>query len=345
MNWFFGKIANQKYKIYRLIKIVIKTMYRICRYSYRKIIGSLLTKHIQLDTRELFYQENRNGFNRYDIIIRYLAIENYYEKNNFGFKLYEKMQDARGNKKGYGIESLVRFKELVKSYERSGYKKTSEIELNKDLCLHDGSHRMALALYNKLEKISCKIRPYSIPVEYGIDWFLENDFTSNEISMMQSKYMELKNQLMVPFILILWPDVQKYFDEILKKIAFLEDVSFYKDYLYDDLSFEKIVKHIYAADSIAEWKIDKKLEYMKHNEQKIIRLIFLQIETPNFRIRENGSQTISVRGEAIKRIIRNAYKNKIENYYDDIIIHSGDNYYQNSFILNLFNLDIKKPNA
>jgi hypothetical protein len=53
-------------------------------------------KHIKCDVRELFFQQQRgNKFNRYDIVVRYLAIENYYKINDFGFNLYNKMQINR----------------------------------------------------------------------------------------------------------------------------------------------------------------------------------------------------------------------------------------------------------
>ena len=41
-------------------------------------------------------------------------------------------------------------------------------------------------------------------------------------------------------------------------------------------------------------------------------------------------------GEELKRIIRNCYKDKIENYFSDIIFHTADNAVQSRFIYRLF---------
>ena len=95
----------------------------------------------------MFFQEvSSEGFNRYDMIVRLLAIENYYGKNEYGFNLYRKMQAAR-----IGIDSVepavFRFRKLIESYENNGYDSSSEIELDSCLHLYDGSHRMAMALY------------------------------------------------------------------------------------------------------------------------------------------------------------------------------------------------------
>jgi hypothetical protein len=57
-------------------------------------------------------------------------------------------------------------------------------------------------------------------------------------------------------------------------------------------------------------------------------------------LKSGNNHSLSIRGEQIKRIIRNAYKNKIDNYHHDIIIHIGDNYYQNYFIKKLFSLNV-----
>jgi hypothetical protein len=289
----------------------------------------LYTREIQVNVYELFFQENKPEFNRYDEIVRYLAIENYYNKNNFGFELYRKMQNARIGQ-GSDNEYVENFKVLIKSFDKKGYNDNSKIELDKYLSLVDGSHRMALAFYHKINIISCYIRPVYIPIEYTIEWFIENDFSIDEINIIKNKYREIYDSVISPFICILWPPVQKYFDEITNKIALLEKIIDYRDYHYDDSEFERIIKRVYASDDIEAWKVELKL--------KKIRVISLHIETPQFRLKSNNN-TLSIRGEQIKRIIRNAYKSKVENYYFDIIIHIGDNYYQNNYIRKLFYTD------
>lgn len=296
--------------------------------------------HHTYDARELFFQEHSpSGFNRYDMIVRLLAIENYYGKNDYGFEMYRKMQEARH---AIGWEGAVdRFRALIKSYEENGYDDASEILLDKNLHLWDGSHRLALAFYYKKFQISCAVDPVTHIVYYGIDWFIEHDFTIDEISRIQAKYEQLKREIQVPFICTLWAPVADYFDEITAKLKLICPVVSVKDYSYDEYSYAQVVRKVYAVDDIEPWKIEKKLEYMRKNvstERWPVRVVQLQLDTPDFRRKSVNDNLLSRTCEDIKRIIRNCYKGKMPQYFHDIICHIGDNYYQNDFIHKLFNV-------
>ena len=74
----------------------------------------------------ILHEMKENGFNRYDIIVRLLAVEEYYKKNNYGFLMYEQMQEIRFKQKPYIREALekrgkLRFCELIDSIEKNGY--------------------------------------------------------------------------------------------------------------------------------------------------------------------------------------------------------------------------------
>jgi hypothetical protein len=287
----------------------------------------------------LLFQQNKNErFNRFDIIVRYLAIEHYYGGNNFGLELYEKMQSLR-RKQEWVKPDIFRFKKLIESYE-DGYDNSSKIELDRNLNLIDGSHRMALALYHNIFTISCIVRPCSADIFYGIEWFVEHDFTVDEINIVLNKYKEIRDKIMEPFACTLWPPVQEYFDEIVEKLSLLVDIVKYEDYVFDNYTFNAITRGIYSIDDIEKWKIDKKIEKMNNTRLKKIRMILVNVEKPNFRLKALNNNTISITGENIKKIIRNAYKDKINDYFYDIIMHIGDNYRHNIFIRKLFNISV-----
>jgi len=105
-------------------------------------------KYATVNIRDLFLCQfsNESIFNRFDIIVRYLAIENYYGKNDFGFKMYSKMQSKRLNNENSECES--NFRELIKSYEENGYMVDSYIECDNEFKLFDGSHRLSLNIYH-----------------------------------------------------------------------------------------------------------------------------------------------------------------------------------------------------
>ncbi|WP_455664379.1 hypothetical protein [Phocaeicola sp.] len=299
------------------------------------VYDRLFFKSISCDVREIFFQENGLEFNRYDIIVRYLAIKNYYGKNTFGVALYKKMQEARINKE-WGEKSIEQFFRLIESYEYKGYDASSQIELDKTLRLMDGSHRCALALYHKKYIMSCKVHPFGANIYYGINWFIEKGFALSEIEILKSTYQELRDSFLVPFSVILWPPVQNYFDDIIACLQHVGKVVEYKDYLYDDYTFAAMARGIYAVDDIAGWKIEKKINAMSSSSPKKIRVALLKLEHPDFRLKSTTNTTLSVTCEKIKKMIRNCYRGNIDGYMHDIIIHIGDNYYQNEYIERLF---------
>ena len=154
-----------------------------------RLWNGLWAKTITIGVGELFYLQHTNDyFLRYDAIVRLLAIENYYQLNNFGFDLYKRMQCAR-----LGIEDsnqyVVRFKALIKSYECEGYKKTSKILLDNDYSIIDGSHRFAMALFYKQSSIAAKVFKNSKRTFYGLDWFKQNGFNEEECLIIEKKYL------------------------------------------------------------------------------------------------------------------------------------------------------------
>lgn len=325
----------------RIFIRIINISRRVLNFLERKIskptVPALREKQIAINVYEVFFQENNCSYNRLDIIVRYLAIENYYNKNIIGFNLYDKMQAARMGQ-GWAQSSSSIFKELIRSYEESGYNEDSKLLLDKNLKIIDGSHRMALALYHGIETYKAIVQDISTDTYYGNEWFIENGFSSHEIKCITDKYRELHDRALKPFLCTLWPPVQEFFDEITSLIGINYKIRSYQDYDFDEITFNAIVKGVYAVDDIQAWKIQKKIQSMEFVLEKKVRVLEIDFEQPMFRLKDLNQQTLSVQGEKLKKIIRNAYKEKIDNYFHDIIIHVGDNYWQNKHISLLFNI-------
>ncbi len=322
-------------RISNVMKSVIKKVLGMIKRTLMMAVFYIHKSHLGMRTDEVFVQQNCVGdlFNRMDIVVRYLAIECYFKKNDFGFDLYRKMQAERiGN--GYEIVAEKKFKDLITSYEQNGYDRSSEIVLDCNLMLVDGSHRLALALYYGIETISCKIRSSASNIRYDITWFIEHGFSMREVRIIEEKCKELLKKNTGEIACVLWPSVERYYDEITEKLSFLHEVVSVKDYTFADETFKRAVKGIYSSDDIADWKIEKKINGMKCYG-KTIRIIGLRVKKPRFRLKMTNGHTLSVEGENIKRIIRNAYKGKITDYFHDIIIHTGDNYGQSQVVLSL----------
>lgn len=131
-----------------------------------------------------FSEENTR---RYDIVVRYLAIENYYGKNDYGFDLYRKMQRFRTLKKEFEDLYEMKFRNLIKLFDQYGYDTESYIKVFDDLNLSDGSHRVALGLYHRLKNISVQILPYKKIINFGLEWFIKNGFSDKEINIIRNK--------------------------------------------------------------------------------------------------------------------------------------------------------------
>ena len=143
------------------------------------------------DVREIFLNENtEKGFNRYDIIVRLLAIECEKGLNDCGWDFYRRMQSARMGK-SWVEPAVERFKNLISSYEQNGYNQESEIELDNSLHLIDGSHRMAMALFYNQPVISARVNPQKVDVFYGIEWFRINGFTENECNLLENRFQTI----------------------------------------------------------------------------------------------------------------------------------------------------------
>jgi len=269
----------------------------------------------------LAYQYKNGKFNRYDTIVRYLAVDNHLGKNDFGFELYRKMQTKRGFVKG----AEEKFRNLIDSVSQNGFDECSSLPVGKNQELADGSHRLALALYFDEKLIPLKLNRFAYDTFYGIDWFKENNFTKDEINLLEETKNRIFYEKGIYFQVVLWSPIKKYFDEIEKSLSNKYNVI--KSYDLDiKKDFKKFVFDIYSSDDIDDWKIEKKLSGFK-DYGNTIRVVEIEIINPRFRRKEVNNHDISQEVEAIKKEYRTKYKDKVNNYFYDIIMHIGDNYH------------------
>ena len=152
------------------------------------------SREIEIDAREMILQQNfAEGYNRLDIVVRYLAIEEYFGKNQIGYDLYLKMQAKRKNQDTFEetVMRLERFKEIILNWKENGYNPKSKISCDCNLNLLDGSHRLALALYFGTLKMYCTCYGYEKKIEYSLNWFIEHGFNQEEINQILNKSEEL----------------------------------------------------------------------------------------------------------------------------------------------------------
>ena len=311
----------------------------VIAYKYSFLVNDLdcnISKTMVIDTNELMLcQYKENQFNRYDIVVRLLAIKHYYGQNAYGFNLYERMQSIRSEDENYGNISRKRFVEVIKSFEENGYNSNSELVIDEKLHLVDGSHRLALALYFAVPRLKVRIVERKEEIYYGKDWFVKS-FSSEECKIIEETFLLSEKSWFGSIKGILWPSVADYFDEIVETINDQYEVSNIKDYVFDTEGFREIVYKIYQVDSIAEWKINTKLKHMTPFSPYRIRTFDIGMGNPEFRMKKAGVGVLSNKGAELKDSIRKQYMGRVPGYFSDIIFHTADNFYQSNYMESLF---------
>ena len=303
-------------------------------------IDKYRTKVVSLEVSELFFQHNGGlDFNRYDMIVRLLAVECYFGKNDYGFDFYRRMQAARINKEW--VEPAVeRFKSLIQSYDKNGYDEKSRILLDKNLHLVDGSHRMAMAMYYNIPRINASVYPKAFDIFYGIEWFKVNGFTKEECDILHNKYEKLKEQYSTPFICSIFSPVFNYYDEITGKLKLFGEVKEIRDYDFNAWDYKFYTRGIFHFNDKENWEIEKEIDYMMKSSpcSHKIRMVSLLLNQPNFKLKDKSVTTHSHHSELIKKLIRDAYKDKVSYFFCDSILNIGDNFTQNRNIYRLLTM-------
>lgn len=293
-------------------------------------------KDIFISSKDLFLaQYKENDYNAIDIIVKYLAIENYYGLNDFGFNLYNKTQRIRTNKNWD-----ERFIGLIESVG-SKYDVSSFVETDLNYSIHDGAHRTALALFHDIDELPLRLFNTSLYRRtYNLDWFKENSFTVDEITIIEEKLKELLHKFNNPYYCILWTPARNVFDQIQESIHGIEngvEVVKSEDMAIPREMFKKFIYDIYSTDDIKQEKLDIKYNKMINSlhddgfyeSEYPIRILKILMNNPDFRAKPLTGLPQSKTTMRIKTTIRDEYKKFIKNYYYDIIMHVTDNTKQN----------------
>lgn len=181
---------------------------------YKKARGLLLklkgNNQVITSPERVFLSQHVAGvFNRYDVVVRLMAIEELRGGRQGGLALYIKMQESRNiylDSIGQPIKSEDRFQNrrgaletLIDSFEQQGFDLSYPIEVTTDLKLIDGSHRLACTLYFQSNEI-CTRKSVGRQVNFGLDWF-EKYFEPPEIDLIRNRYQELISTIEIKKVL------------------------------------------------------------------------------------------------------------------------------------------------
>ena len=151
-----------------------------------------------VDLGFLLSQQFESGkFCKYDIIIRYMFVEEYFKQNqpeNFNYKLYSRLALARDTK-----DRSKRFIGLIKSFENNGFGiEYPPIEFSRDYYVCGATHRIALCLHFGISKIPYKYNEKCKRKKrrFNKRWLKDNGF-SKYIKKIEKTRKKLFNQLSI----------------------------------------------------------------------------------------------------------------------------------------------------
>ena len=160
-------------------------------YIMELALGEVIAYHKPVKIKEIMQDQKYDEY-KYAVAIRYLAIENFYNKNNIGYQIYLKALNLQCEKET-AKKRLNSFIRLITNWDERGYQEEYDILIDERKRLIDGTHRLSLACYHKMEWIYCNIFPYS--PNYGqflkknhflsIETLLENHFTVCELEALK----------------------------------------------------------------------------------------------------------------------------------------------------------------
>jgi len=299
-----------------------------------------LVKIVTLD--EIIYNNiHNNKFNRYDIVVRLLAIDNYYKKNDIGFKLYKKMQKNRLKLNDIDCDNYLKnFINLIESINSNGYDKKFPIQCAPNMKLLNGSHRIACCCYFGISNLYVLLNRKQRINSYNLDWFIKQGFDQHELELIENRYIKMLLQIksLNIFAINIWAPIYNKSVQIMKDLHNYLQICFIKTYNFESRSdYNNKILTIYAADDIDIKKVKNvKLKYFNNYPTYFILCIGI-IKFPKYRKKVNNN-LISTVVEKCKKEIRGKFKKDIPNYIHDVIIHIADNKNQTIYILNkLFN--------
>ena len=88
--------------------------------------------------------------------------------------------------------------------------------------------------------------------------------------------------------------------------------------------YEALVRKIYEPDTIAEWKVNKKVEFMKLYQSTSVCVVLFDIDTSITRYHEKKKHLVYANLQDLKDLIRDTYNSKIPFYFFDIIFHCSE---------------------
>lgn len=120
---------------------------------------------------------------------------------------------------------------------------------------------------------------------------------------------------------IIWNVAFQFRREIVQMIS-KEAVSIDKEMQINlEDHYEEFVRDIYSCENMEDWKIEKKILYMKSKSPESVYVVIFEIDLGIQRYHEKKKKFVYSNLQDLKDMIRDSYKHRVNNYFFDIIFH------------------------
>ena len=142
-------------------------------------------------------------FKRWDLIPRYLAIENHYGENDYGWDLFRKLRLHQSSEFGDGTAQTLydqttrsNFETLIESI-KIGYNRDYPIVVNETgLKINKGWLRFTCCLYFQIDEIPCKFDTLNPNPNYSKSWMVtEVGYTKDEMQLIKESHQRIFDKL------------------------------------------------------------------------------------------------------------------------------------------------------
>ena len=145
----------------------------------------------------------KSFFKRWDLIPRYLAIENHFGENDYGWNLFRKLRLHQSREFGDGTSQTMydqttrtNFESLIESI-KIAYNRDYPIVVNETgLRINKGWLRFACCLYFQIDEIPCKFDTLNPNPSYSKSWMVtEVGYTKDEMQIIEESHQRIFDKL------------------------------------------------------------------------------------------------------------------------------------------------------
>lgn len=180
-----------------LEKLQVKKYIWIYPFLYELSLGQPLKTNVLVNVDKIL----ESNLNNYGLAVRYLAVEQFFGKNQIGYDLYVRFNTLYCTKET-AERRLIKFCDLIKNWKENGYDKEKKILINSNYEILDGCHRITVAKYFGEKNVICDVFSNEISVvsllgdkalltEKGLK---ESDFCKGEQEILRAINRMLKGE-------------------------------------------------------------------------------------------------------------------------------------------------------